>query len=149
MLPTELVGTWAGTEEDANLGVTWQTTYRLETCRQRDKPWKKPADDQRCGEWTGDATVEGEPAHCEATLYWLEQEGAEYKFLATSPGGGKYRTIPHPYVKIDDEWYCWDTFRFALTPDASGASAIETVGAGALAGAFAATSGTVTKAEGP
>ena len=76
-------------------------------------------------------------------------EGDDIKFLATGPGGGKYRTIPHPYIKIDDTWYCWDTFRFALTPGADGSFAIETVGAGALAGAFAATTGTVTKSDPP
>ena len=148
-LPTDLVGTWVGSEDDANLGETWATMYRIESCRQFDRPWKKPADDQRCGEWTGDATVEGAPAHCAATLYWLEQDGEAFVFLASAASGGKVRTIPHPYVKIDDAWYCWDTFRVWLTPGASGTFTVETVGAGALAGAFTATEGTVTRSDGP
>jgi hypothetical protein len=149
MLPADLVGMWVGNEDDANLGETWATTYRIGSCRQYDKPWKKPADDQRCGEWTGDATVEGAPAHCAASLYWLEQDGEAFVFLASAASGGKVRTIPHPYVKIDDAWYCWDTFRVWLTPGASGTFAVETVGAGALAGAFTATEGTVTRSDGP
>ena len=56
---------------------------------------KKPADDQRCGAWTGDATIEGLPAHCTATLYWLEMDGETYVFLAErhseDPGIGRSR----------------------------------------------------------
>ena len=145
-LPTTLVGTWAGSEYDANSGETWETTYRIGPCRQYDKPWKAPADDQLCGEWTGDATIEGLPAHCTATLLWLKSDGDAFKFLASNTeGSSKYRTIPHPYLKIDDTWYCWDTFRATLTPGASETMAVETIGAGALAGAFAATEGTVAR----
>ena len=148
-IPTMLVGMWTGSEYDANAGETWQTTYRIEPCRQYDKPWKAPVDDQRCGEWTGDATIEGLPAHCAATLFWLEPDGDDFVFLASNTeGSSKYRTIPHPYLNIDDKWYCWDTFRARLTPGASETMAVKTIGAGALAGAFAATEGTVTR-DGP
>ena len=60
MLPVLLVGTWAGKEREADTGATWDTTYRIQPCRQHDECWWAPKDDQQCGEWTGEATIEGD-----------------------------------------------------------------------------------------
>jgi hypothetical protein len=148
VLPTTLVGTWVGREEDHYWGEIWETTYRIQPCRQHDEPWWAPADDQQCGDWTGDATIEGLPATCTATLSWLESDGDAFMFLAShAERSAKYQTIPHPYLKIGETWVCWDTFRIRLTPGASGTFAVETIGSGSRSGSFIAMSGTVARGE--
>lgn len=148
-VPDALVGTWSRQEFDANAGETWSTTYRIVPCRVYDEPWKRLGDDQQCGAWEADAVIEGQRAHCAGTLAWLGVEDHVIVFLASGPErSSKYRTIPHPYLRIDDAWYCRDTFRLRLSPVASGDFQVETIGAGAQAGAFAATRGTITKSGG-
>ena len=148
-LPTDLLGTWVGNEDDFDSGEIWKTTYLLQPCIQRLRPWRPTTDDEQCGEWTGSATVKGLPATCTATLSWLELDGATFVFQANGPAGsGKYRTLPHPYLEIDGTWYCWDTFRVRMTPTASGTLDVESIGAGSQSGAFVATAGNVARTEG-